>query len=930
MKRLLVIAAVLGTVISGYGLVITNDVVGDVNMTQGATYALDSSDSYYITNHTVTAKPGRNLNLSSTISADQFAFGTGGLSATGTGSSEVSVVDSSIGASSGGAIITTVPAGNRMLKADGGNAMVVNDVTVDSANATISGGNGGTIVTSLGSYNDAKPTSASGGFGIQLLGTSTLNATDTTISGGMGGSVDNVNRTGRANGGAGILITGSVTADLNLANTTVTGGNGGQVVQNFQGFGQAFGGDGLLIRDGATVTINGGAFVGGNGGSVAGVAADDGAALRINDSIVTLAGGMFEGKITLDGGDSTLSLKDTFTDDAPFLQTDGTVTFDEWYDGQLQDVTVAGGTMNFNYGSNPFNLTGDFQVTGAAAGDAEAKFLSGLTVKDGGTLDAKLSSVTANGAETESGSIVKVTRNDAGMGKIASTGDLTLNDGTKWIISDIGGTEINVGDTLDLATASGTIVNNLNIADVLYSGINGSAGWLGSVTNVVVNGPAVQAVYGLDDINARLGVEGDDSNYGKAMADLTMLVPQGSTAYDNLGDVTQDLQAAGGIMTNGFTRAPEVARTLARLPSIISGQIQNRIRSQLHSSQVGYPVAAAPMGAGGWDFMRNLSNRLENNISLDGMRAYSDQQEERFGYKDVKSSMNDLRPDMAYDGFDLSPDWQIWGRGYGSTIKQDERDEIAGYEATIGGGMLGIDKRVNNLLLGFGGGYIRTEVDGDEYNYAAVDTGHIAAYLAAHGDHAYLDVNLGYTLNGVDTEMEPLGYSGNYNAHTVSFFLGGGYAMALTDWLMLTPDASIQATYYTHGSYKEESSLGLPDKEYESYDQVVPLSAVGATLSTIRQVDVSTFEIAVQPELRAHWLHDFNADMDSESYMMSGGANIIDTPLLAAEEDLFQVGAGVRFSKWNSYSTEVGIDVDGTFGEDYNAFLVSAKIQHRF
>jgi hypothetical protein len=70
--------------------------------------------------------------------------------------------------------------------------------------------------------------------------------------------------------------------------------------------------------------------------------------------------------------------------------------------------------------------------------------------------------------------------------------------------------------------------------------------------------------------------------------------------------------------------------------------------------------------------------------------------------------------------------------------------------------------------------------------------------------------------------------------------------------------------------------------------------------------------------------------MDKPTYMMVGGANIIDVTLQSREEDLIKVGTGVRFSKWESDTLEFGIDLDGAFGSDYAAYVISGKLMHRF
>ena len=205
------------------------------------------------------------------------------------------------------------------------------------------------------------------------------------------------------------------------------------------------------------------------------------------------------------------------------------------------------------------------------------------------------------------------------------------------------------------------------------------------------------------------------------------------------------------------------------------------------------------------------------------------------------------------------------------------------------------------------------------------------------GERAYLDASAGYAFNAVDTEYDTLGYAGNFNAHTLGLYIGGGYGISLTDRVLFTPEASILNTLYIRDSYTESSSLGgVPALAYDSYDQWSHLSQLGATLSAIQKLTMNRWEMAVQPEVRVHWLHEFNAEWDNETYSMvdpgtSIGLGPIGATPMPRDEDLIKVGGGLRLTKWSSDMTEIGIDLDGVFGSDgYDAYVLSGKILHRF
>ena len=921
-----------GTVLSNTNIVGVSDVdVSTLKTPKDAsayntwTISDTESTSFYITNSVITATAGVSTNLDDVVSAHHYLLGVGGLESMGS-AHELTVVDSTVEGSAGGAVSASKSSRLKLWAVDGGNGMLLDDVTATFVNATISGGDGGKLEVDAASSTS----SADGGTGILVAGSSTLTAVGTTISGGDGGYVNNLNRTGVADGGAGVEVSGAYTVVLDFDdNTTVTGGDGGVVKQVYRTDASADGADGLYVSGGADVTINGGTFIGGAAGAIDGVDAENaptaGAAIRVEESDITLAGGTFVGGMLFSSGDSTLALKSTFGDSYLNL-SGGTLLVNEWYDGQLADVYVADGTITFD-NSGVFNLGGRFVVARDDGG--KAKFDGGLVVQDGGVLDLGVSTVTAAGAVTKSGSTVLSMRGTT-LGKISSSADLTLESGTAWVITDIETTALNVGDTVVLATAAGSITNGLTGDDVTYLGANGEAGWLGDIVSVAVSGANVEGTYDRLNVDKALGVSGDtSSNVGRAMADLTSLVTLGSVEFNNLAGVTAYRAVGVALATNGFVRTAQASKALAGNQQMYVDVINSRTHSYLHRDRVGYPVASYPEGANGWD-LRAFSDRVESGLNTDGLRAFSEGVEGRYGYDQVRDAMNNVEASLSTDGLGLPEDWQVWAQGFGSSAKQDDKAGVAGYEASAGGAMIGVDKRFDNAMFGLAGGFAQTTLDGNENNNAKVDSINAIAYLASHGDNCYIDLNVNYAFSGVDAEFASYEYKGSYDAHTLGAYIGAGCNLALADWLMISPEASLMATYYARDAYSETSSLLLPTKNYDSYDQVIPVATLGATLATLHKVDLSNYEVAMQPEFRVHWMHDFNADMDAETYMFEGGTYDIETPILATEEDLLKIGAGIRLSKWASESTEVSFDVDGLFADGYNAYVVSGKLIHRF
>ena len=66
--------------------------------------------------------------------------------------------------------------------------------------------------------------------------------------------------------------------------------------------------------------------------------------------------------------------------------------------------------------------------------------------------------------------------------------------------------------------------------------------------------------------------------------------------------------------------------------------------------------------------------------------------------------------------------------------------------------------------------------------------------------------------------------------------------------------------------------------------------------------------LAIQPELRLHWLHEMNPNLEDQSYLFAGGQ--FSAALQAREENLLRTGLGIRFWDWADHRTEFSFDLD--------------------
>lgn len=949
-----------------------------VNENGGTGLRLTNVVSTVITDSELRGGNGGTIVANNTTSLSADAKAGHGIELNGNGDLDLGAGVVAVGGDGG-----TINNDNGRARAIGGDG-VNHYVTVDDASvATITvsdgsyqGGNGGTTVFNSDGRELSRPDywddvyfdnleGARGGNGLRVsseynwlnaVRSGSVTIDDGVFTGGDGGTAENPGTSGAdASGGHGLLANHT---DIFIDGGTFSGGSGG--------FGNGIkSADGYSVRTrDANLTVTGGSFVG-NGQSILFESHYLNSTATISDgtfgdatfmtdfdeegpgttrtSTVNISGGSFGNLISLSdattdisitnatlgdiyfsgagseftasgGGTHNIALDPAVTTSGNVLMDEGTVNVSQWGDAHFMDTTISDGTMNFN--NQMFNLLDDMKMTLGSA-SARVNFGGGLQTAAGGVIITPyfdgLSSAYPIAA--------------------SGTGSIDLVQGTEWFIGASSNT-LSVGETINMAQSTGTGVistNDFSAADVRYAGA-GDAGWLGGITSISlsVDQKSLKAVYGGVEIAIALGVEGDASTeYNRAVNAFSDWTGSSGPAYDVITPLANTTAEGGALMTNILFRTTEMASSLVGLQSIFSDQIKDRTRSHLREQEVGYPSASTPAGSAGWEAMRLYSDRMEDAFGYDDVMDPLNAAAPRVSYDEVKGAVDKAVPDATVGKISLPVSYQTWGRGYGSFIDQDTSDGFTGYEATIGGGILGLDKQINNMLMGLAGGYARTDLDGNAGKDGTSDTGHATVYFSTHGDHAFLDINANYAFSDVETEYDALGYEGDYAAHTVGLYLGGGYAITIANRVLLVPEVSILSAFYQRESYTESSDL-FPDLEWDSYDEWSHLGSLGATLSMLHKLSFTDAELAVQPELRAHLLHEFNDEFPDETYMMLGGQYNVGTALKARDEDLVKVGAGVRLSKWASDTTEVGLDVDGIFGDDYNAYVVSGKIMHRF
>ena len=671
-----------------------------------------------------------------------------------------------------------------------------------------------------------------------------------------------------------------------------------------------------------------------------------------NSEIILTNSATLQELVFINSGVNTLSLNDSNSAVGNLTISDGTTQITRWSDDHFMDTTVSGGVLNFN--NQDFNLI-DGAVMRLTSADASAYFNgSQVNIRSNAIYDAGYGLTTAQAFNVESGASIRSVLSSDGDGGYDlpnfNVGELIISSNATWTVhSD--GTYSNFSSILEtdgllLAEAINGISNSITASDVVLSGQGWDQYWMYGISELYTktnnaNGEpyALYARYGIQDLSSGLGATGDlsvllnsvQSNFLNNTSVRDLIIGFGSSS------VTKD------IMTKGFLRTAEMGSTLAGAQAVLSDQIGHRTREHLRSFRLTGKMG--PSGARGpWD--RSM-NRLH-----DALPSFNLRDSTRSGRNPVsESSFSNARPSVkkpwvsgvqggAIPSFtmdiEIPSHYQTWGRAYAADLDQESADGFAGYDASVQGGVLGLDRLFDYAVIGVAGGLSRTRVTGADGHSGEADSLQGTVYASYFTDRFYLNAQVGFASSDVETDgVSSFGYHSEYGANSFSFFVGAGMAYkGFNNAVMITPEASLLSSKYSRDGYTSSSSmsqtLGFKDMVFDSYDQWSYQSELGVVVSSMKLIENTRLQMTLKPEFRLHWVHEFEPDPDAEGYKFTESTQTLYAQLQSREANLIRIGGGVRCWNWNSQTTEFGLDVDHLKGDAYTEWMFSGHFIHRF
>jgi outer membrane autotransporter protein len=796
-----------------------------------------------------------------------------------------------------------------------GNARVYDSITLNAdatgtydssvgSDAYASGGDGvyvsGTAnltdVTAIGSSGSSAISHDTNSLAVASGGNGFSGASTTTITGGNfvganGGTANSDLGQAEAWGGSGAYATGSLT----INGGTFTGGDGG-TAKSDEGTAVALAGAGVFA-DGGALIINGGTFTGGSGGTANGLTQlgnmgilANNANVTINNSVsdtlingnvvfnnttaknLTITGGSITGDIDKYGtGTTTMKVSTNASFNGSFNQHQGDVIVSLTSSEEskfFSNVTITDGNMTFSGAKVELADYAQFNIGGSS--NTLAFGTAGAELGEGTSINAGYNNVTAGSLDLGTGSTIGYTFDSLSgvSGGLTVTGALTATNQNAKI------TAFGISDT---PTGSKTIVTAGSLVGISNSNVNDIVdvdfGWLTQVTNLDATAN-ITAYFGYNSLtNTSL------SDLGSMLTNIdSVVMAMTNTAFYALNSVGE----ANGTESFRYTlsQMPDTSETTIQTAQKVNGQIAAR----------------------GTEF-RSMN-----------------------GFASTKPQFSNSPEGVAGPEVQESGELQGWIRVYGGSGTQDASGNFAEYDITSWGTVIGVDKNFSNLLVGLAGGYARDDIDEGSAYDANINTYYGSVYATYGGESAFIDLALTYGINDTEESNQTLGMNGSFDSSLFSAYLGGGYRFNVGEKVAITPEASILGSYYNQEEYDRSSILGTGT--IGEYDTTSILGSIGLNIASQHQIDWLNRGIAFIPEVRAFYIHEFDADPDDFTYILGGTATQF--AIRPREENQFRVGFGLDMWSWRWQKTKLELDYDALMSDSYFEQLVSGKVTVQF
>ncbi|MDF7801029.1 autotransporter domain-containing protein [Pontiellaceae bacterium B1224] len=291
-------------------------------------------------------------------------------------------------------------------------------------------------------------------------------------------------------------------------------------------------------------------------------------------------------------------------------------------------------------------------------------------------------------------------------------------------------------------------------------------------------------------------------------------------------------------------------------------------------------------------------------------------------------SFHDKSPVGVYGPAPHNPDqgFQPWIDVYGGFGNRDQSGNYDnGYDSSVYGTVIGVDRAFGELLVGLAGGYAGSLIKGENGDESDASTAYGILYASYGTRQWFADLSLGLGSTSMDnTSGTAFDVASSADASQAAVYAGIGYEMFNEDsGTVVRPLLALQSSLFSQDAYTETATTAVA-KDVDGYDRWSLQSVMGAEIIAPK----SGLNVDFETQLRAYWLHEYNDDTEVVDYTLVGSSQIGQFEMRAPESDLALLGIGFVAKLENRL--QLRADIDGQIGKDYYSTLFSGAMRYEF
>lgn len=555
-------------------------------------------------------------------------------------------------------------------------------------------------------------------------------------------------------------------------------------------------------------------------------------------------------------------------------------------------VTNAGaitGDLNFSTGTDSVNLNGG-NITG--------------NVVDG-NIGSGLSSLFLNASTAISGNTV-VDNATFGAGNTLTTGSFTGTNLTFNITDDTTFGVLNVtGGAIDLTGSTVTV----SAADGISDGTEFQIG-NGTAQVIGLDGTSGQAFTSVADTSLLLDfgiADGSQAEVTTGSADNSELFLVAAKSTTPVKLVTNATNARGAIETPVLSTNPEIAAILSNTNTASNiGELTDVLHATIPAVDGGSFSAAKNVTG---NTLRLVSDRLTVIRSHGGSAS-------------------------GVSSGDLAKNLQVWGQAFGQVLRQGERKNVAGFDATTRGLTVGADSEgiYEGATIGLAFSYADSTVKSRSVNSTNSDIG--SYNISLYGDYdltdsSYLVGDIGYTYgDNESTRFNVGGVAGlnansDYDSHQIEARLIAARDYSLTNYNGVRITPKVQA-HYIRFQNEDITETGAGGASLSIDSEALHIFELGVGVDARKDYKQSNGGI-FSPEVSVGYRYDVVGDALQTTSTFAAGGPSFRSEGADPDQGTFNLGLGLGYVSTDSLELTASYDYENKDAfSSHSAFLRAA------